>query len=91
MVELWFGIAAVMLAAYVVLDGFDFGAGALHLYRRAERSPSGARCWRRSGRSGTATRCGCSPTGGALFVAFPRCSRRVCRGSTSRSFSCSGR
>jgi cytochrome bd ubiquinol oxidase subunit II len=28
---LWFAIAAVMVAAYVVLDGFDFGAGALHL------------------------------------------------------------
>jgi cytochrome d ubiquinol oxidase subunit II len=32
MVELWFGIVAAMLAAYVVLDGFDLGAGALHLY-----------------------------------------------------------
>ena len=32
MVELWFGIATVMLTAYVVLDGFDFGAGALHLF-----------------------------------------------------------
>src|SRR5512147_656483 len=28
---LWFGIVAVMVAAYVVLDGFDLGAGALHL------------------------------------------------------------
>ena len=32
MIELWFGIVAVMLAAYVVLDGFDLGAGALHLF-----------------------------------------------------------
>jgi cytochrome bd ubiquinol oxidase subunit II len=31
-VELWFAIAAAMLTAYVVLDGFDFGAGALHLF-----------------------------------------------------------
>jgi cytochrome bd ubiquinol oxidase subunit II len=31
MVELWFAIAAVMLTAYVVLDGFDFGSGTLHL------------------------------------------------------------
>ena len=34
-----------MLTAYVVLDGFDFGAGALHLVRRADRrgAPAGAR------------------------------------------------
>lgn len=28
---IWFVIVAAMLAAYVVLDGFDIGAGALHL------------------------------------------------------------
>jgi cytochrome d ubiquinol oxidase subunit II len=32
MVELWFAIASVMAAIYVVMDGFDFGAGALHLF-----------------------------------------------------------
>jgi len=32
MVELWYGIVAVMFTAYVVLDGFDLGAGALHLW-----------------------------------------------------------
>jgi cytochrome d ubiquinol oxidase subunit II len=31
MTRLWFGIAAVMAALYVVFDGFDFGAGLLHL------------------------------------------------------------
>src|SRR6266545_3200416 len=31
MPTLWFCIVAVMVAAYVVLDGFDLGAGALHL------------------------------------------------------------
>ena len=31
METLWFALAAVMVAIYVVLDGFDFGAGALHL------------------------------------------------------------
>ena len=30
--EIWYAIAAFMLTAYVVLDGFDFGAGALHLF-----------------------------------------------------------
>lgn len=32
MVEIWYTIAALMLTTYVVLDGFDFGAGALHLF-----------------------------------------------------------
>ena len=31
METLWFAVAAGMLAIYVVMDGFDFGAGALHL------------------------------------------------------------
>jgi cytochrome d ubiquinol oxidase subunit II len=29
---LWFAIIAIMLAVYVVLDGFDIGAGILHLF-----------------------------------------------------------
>jgi cytochrome d ubiquinol oxidase subunit II len=32
MQALWFWLVSVMLAIYVVLDGFDFGAGALHLF-----------------------------------------------------------
>lgn len=31
MATVWFTIISVMLAVYVVLDGFDFGAGILHL------------------------------------------------------------
>ncbi|MGA7295274.1 MAG: cytochrome d ubiquinol oxidase subunit II [Terriglobales bacterium] len=31
MASLWFWIVAVMIAAYVVLDGFDLGAGAIYL------------------------------------------------------------
>ncbi len=31
MEALWFALAAGMVAIYVVMDGFDFGAGALHL------------------------------------------------------------
>jgi cytochrome d ubiquinol oxidase subunit II len=30
--SLWFGMLAVMLAAYAVLDGYDLGAGAVHLW-----------------------------------------------------------
>jgi cytochrome bd ubiquinol oxidase subunit II len=29
---IWFGLVAVMIIAYVVLDGFDLGAGILHLF-----------------------------------------------------------
>jgi len=32
MATLWFMIVAVMVAVYVLLDGFDLGAGALHLF-----------------------------------------------------------
>ena len=71
MAELWFAIAAAMLATYVVLDGFDFGAGALHLFvARSDRERrqvlaaigpfwDGNEVWLLA-------------TGGALFVAFPR-------------------
>jgi cytochrome d ubiquinol oxidase subunit II len=31
MATLWFALVAIMLAAYVVFDGFDLGAGILHL------------------------------------------------------------
>jgi cytochrome bd ubiquinol oxidase subunit II len=70
LVELWFSIAAVMLTAYVVLDGFDLGAGALHPYvARTDRERrqvlaaigpfwDGNEVWLLA-------------TGGALFVAFP--------------------
>jgi cytochrome d ubiquinol oxidase subunit II len=36
MPTLWFMIVAVMVAAYVVLDGFDLGAGAIYLSQNAE-------------------------------------------------------
>src|SRR5512146_504880 len=32
MPTLWFWIVAVMLTAYVILDGFDIGAGIIHLF-----------------------------------------------------------
>jgi cytochrome d ubiquinol oxidase subunit II len=70
MSELWFAIASVMLAIYVVMDGFDFGAGALHLFvarTDAERRQvlaaigpywDGNEVWLLA-------------LGGVLFVAFP--------------------
>ncbi len=69
--EAWYGIAAAMLTAYVVLDGFDFGAGVLHLFvarTDAERRQvlgaigpfwDGNEVW-------------LIASGGALLVAFPR-------------------
>jgi cytochrome d ubiquinol oxidase subunit II len=71
MFELWYGIVAVMFALYVVLDGYDLGAGALHLSvartdeeRRTVLAAVGPfwdanEVWLLAG-------------GGALFVAFPR-------------------
>ena len=32
METIWFCLVAVMIAAYVVLDGFDLGAGTIHLF-----------------------------------------------------------
>ncbi len=37
METIWFILVALMLAAYVILDGFDLGAGIIHLVRGAER------------------------------------------------------
>ena len=71
MFELWFDIVAVMLTAYVVLDGYDFGAGALHLIvaRTGEerRLVLGA-----VGPFWDANEVWLLAAGGALFVAFPR-------------------
>jgi cytochrome d ubiquinol oxidase subunit II len=32
MIAIWFAVVSVMLAVYVALDGYDLGAGALHLF-----------------------------------------------------------
>jgi len=68
---LWFWLVSVMLAIYVVLDGFDFGAGILHLFvaktNEERREVLGAigpfwdgnEVWLLAG-------------GGSLFLAFPK-------------------
>ncbi len=70
MEALWYGVVSVMLAVYVVLDGFDLGAGALHLFvARSDRERrtvlaaigpvwDGNEVWLLAG-------------GGALVLAFP--------------------
>ena len=66
METLWFMIVAVMVAAYVVLDGFDLGAGVIYL--AAARNPvNAAPLCAPSAPCGTAMRSGCSPPGHALF------------------------
>ena len=71
MVELWFIILCVMITVFVVLDGWDFGAGALHFIvarnqeeRRMLITAIGPLwSWHEVWLVGT---------GGVLFVAFPR-------------------
>jgi cytochrome d ubiquinol oxidase subunit II len=71
METLWFWLVSVMVAIYVVMDGFDFGAGILHLFvaktNEERREVLGAigpfwdgnEVWLLAG-------------GGAMFLAFPR-------------------
>jgi len=70
MFELWYGIVALMFTAYVVLDGYDLGAGALHLLVAKDdgerRSVIGA-----IGPFWDANEVWLLAAGGALFVAFP--------------------
>lgn len=70
MVELWFAIAAVMMTAYVVLDGFDLGAGALHLYV-ARTDQERRQVLAAIGPYWDGNEVWLLATGGALFVAFP--------------------
>ena len=94
METLWFWLVSVMVAIYVVMDGFDFGAGILHLFvaksneeRRevlAAIGPlwDGNEVWLLAG-------------GGSLFLAFPKVLQRAFRASTwpygwSSGSSCSG-
>ena len=58
---IWFWLVAVMIVAYVVLDGFDLGVGILHPFvartdKRTPRQPPLHRA-----RCGTATKSGFSP------------------------------
>ncbi len=71
MVEVWYGIISVMLAAYVVMDGFDLGAGALHCLvasTNEERRHSLAAI----GPFWDGNEVWLLAAGGALFVAFPK-------------------
>lgn len=71
MVELWFGIVAAMLTLYVVMDGFDLGAGALHLLV-AKTDAERRQVLAAIGPYWDANEVWLIATGGALFVAFPK-------------------
>lgn len=71
MTELWFGIVAVMLTMYVVMDGFDLGAGVLHLFV-ARSDDDRRRVLAAIGPHWDANEVWLLATGGALFVAFPK-------------------
>ena len=71
MVEMWFGIAAITVTAYVVLDGFDFGAGTLHLFV-ARTNQERRQVLAAIGPFWDGNEVWLLTTGGVLFVAFPR-------------------
>src|SRR4051812_43530487 len=66
----WFLIVALTLTIYVVLDGFDLGAGLVHLW--AARTPEDrAAVIRAVGPVWDGNEVWLLASGGALFVAFP--------------------
>jgi cytochrome d ubiquinol oxidase subunit II len=70
MPTLWFMIVAVMLAAYVVLDGFDLGAGIIYLF--AAKTGAERRTILRSiGPVWDGNEVWLLATGGTLYFAFP--------------------
>jgi cytochrome d ubiquinol oxidase subunit II len=71
MTELWFGIVAVMLTIYVLMDGFDLGAGVLHLFV-ARANDERRQVLSAIGPYWDANEVWLLATGGALFVAFPK-------------------
>ncbi len=70
METLWFVLVAGMLAAYVVLDGFDLGAGALHLWI-ARSDDERRRVLRSIGPVWDGNEVWLVAAAGALFCAFP--------------------
>jgi cytochrome d ubiquinol oxidase subunit II len=71
METLWFMIVAVMLAAYVVLDGFDLGAGVIYL-AVARTSNERRAVLRAIGPVWDGNEVWLLATGGTLYFAFPQ-------------------
>jgi cytochrome d ubiquinol oxidase subunit II len=69
--ELWFALVAITLTLYVMLDGYDLGAGALHFL--VTRTPEERRVVLGAvGPLWDANEVWLLAAGGSLFVAFPR-------------------
>src|SRR6266705_1485515 len=67
----WFTVVSVMLSVYVVLDGFDFGAGILHLF--VARTDSERRTVLAAiGPVWDGNEVWLIAAGGVLFLAFPK-------------------
>jgi cytochrome d ubiquinol oxidase subunit II len=71
MASLWFWIVAAMIAAYVVLDGFDLGAGAIYLIA-AKTNNERRRVLRAIGPVWDGNEVWLIAAGGTLYFAFPR-------------------
>ncbi len=70
MSTLWFWIVALMLTAYVVLDGFDLGVGVVYLFV-ARTEPERAQALRSIGPVWDGNEVWLLAAGGTLFFAFP--------------------
>jgi cytochrome bd ubiquinol oxidase subunit II len=70
MASLWFCIVAVMVAIYVVLDGFDLGAGAIYLFA-AKTNDERRRVLRAIGPVWDGNEVWLLAAGGTLYFAFP--------------------
>ena len=71
MATLWFGIVAVMITAYVVLDGFDLGAGVIYLIS-AKTDDERRRVLRAIGPVWDGNEVWLLAAGGTLYFAFPQ-------------------
>lgn len=70
METLWFVILTAMLTVYVLLDGYDLGAGIIHLFI-AKPGPERATIIRAVGQVWDGNEVWLLASGGAIFVAFP--------------------
>src|ERR1051325_11719115 len=70
METLWFMIVAVMLTVYVILDGFDLGAGAIYLFA-AKRHKERQMILRAIGPVWDGNEVWLLAAGGTLYFAFP--------------------
>ena len=71
MASFWFCIVAVMIATYVVLDGFDLGAGAIYLIA-AKTNDERRRVLRAIGPVWDGNEVWLLAAGGTLYFAFPQ-------------------